>query len=65
MKKMAIRPIKTLGANGRRPSADLRDWLVAAARRVGRTEDAPAIVVEAVRRAEMDPKHLKLNKLMK
>jgi prevent-host-death family protein len=46
-------------------SAEHYDWLVAAARRVGRTADAPAIVTEAVRRAEMNPRHAHLDKLMK
>jgi prevent-host-death family protein len=35
-------------------SADHYDWLRAAARRSHRTENAAAVVVEAVRRAEMD-----------
>ena len=34
-------------------SADHYDWLVAAARRAHRTVDAAAVVVDAVRRAEM------------
>jgi prevent-host-death family protein len=46
-------------------SAEHYDWLVAAARRVGRTADAPAIVTDAVRRAEMNPRHAHLDKLMK
>lgn len=46
-------------------SADHYDWLVAAARRTARTEDAPEIVVEALRRAEMDPEHAPLDDLMK
>lgn len=36
-------------------SADYYDWLLAAARRRSRTADAASVVVEAVRRAEMDP----------
>jgi prevent-host-death family protein len=41
-------------------SADHYDWLTAAARRVHRTDEATAIVVEAVERTEMDSslKHL-------
>ena len=35
-------------------SADHYDWLLASARRSFRTVDAAAIVVDAVRRAEMD-----------
>jgi prevent-host-death family protein len=46
-------------------SADHYDWLVAAARRTHRTEDAPSIVVDAVRRAEMDPGHAALDDLLK
>jgi len=46
-------------------SADHYDWLVAAARRTSRTEDAPEVVVDAVRRAEMDPEHSSLDDLMK
>jgi prevent-host-death family protein len=41
-------------------SADHYDWLTAAARRVHRTDEATAIVVEAVERTEMNSslKHL-------
>ena len=46
-------------------SADHYDWLVAAARRTSRTADAPEVVVDAVRRAEMDPEHAALDDLMK
>ena len=46
-------------------SADHYDWLVAAARRSARTTDAAGIVVDAVRRAEMDPEHAALDKLLK
>ncbi|MCC7049056.1 MAG: type II toxin-antitoxin system prevent-host-death family antitoxin [Alphaproteobacteria bacterium] len=46
-------------------SADHYDWLVAAARRAGRTADAPDIVVDAVRRAEMHPRHKRLDRLTK
>jgi prevent-host-death family protein len=46
-------------------SADQYDWLVAAARRSHRTTDASDIVVEAVRRAEMDPEHAHLDALLK
>ena len=46
-------------------SADHYDWLVAAARRTHRTADAAAIVVDAVRRAEMDPEHVALDSLLK
>ena len=37
-------------------SAEHYDWLTAAAQRAYRTEDAASIVIEAVKRAEMDPK---------
>jgi prevent-host-death family protein len=46
-------------------SADHYDWLVAAARRAHRTADAAAVVVDAVRRAEMDPEHVTLDSLLK
>ena len=46
-------------------SADHYDWLVAAARRTSRTWEAPGVVVDAVRRAEMDPDHAALDDLMK
>jgi prevent-host-death family protein len=46
-------------------SADHYDWLLAAARRVSRTVDAPDVIVEAIRRAEMDPEHAHLDELMK
>jgi prevent-host-death family protein len=46
-------------------SADHYDWLKAAAQRTHRTIDAPAVVVDAVERAEMDPAHAKLDDLLK
>ncbi len=46
-------------------SADHYDWLVAAARRTHRTTQAASIVVDAVRRAEMDPEHSRLDDLLK
>ena len=46
-------------------SADHYDWLVAAARRTARTTEAPDVVVDAVRRAEMDPEHAALDDRMK
>lgn len=46
-------------------SADHYDWLMSAARRTSRTVDAPDIVSDAVRRAEMDPEHTALDDLMK
>jgi len=46
-------------------SADHYDWLIAAARRTYRTADAAQVVVDAVRRAEMDPEHAHLDDLMK
>lgn len=45
-------------------SADHYDWLVAAARRSHRTQDAASIVIDAVERAEMEPEHTHLDKLM-
>jgi prevent-host-death family protein len=46
-------------------SADHYDWLVAAARRSHRTADAASVVIDAVRRAEMDPDQAHLDDLMK
>ncbi len=46
-------------------SADHYDWLVAAARRSHRTAEAADVVVDAVRRAEMDPEHAHLDDLLK
>jgi len=46
-------------------SADHYDWLMAAARRTHRTPDSASVVVDAVRRAEMDPEHAALDDLLK
>ncbi len=46
-------------------SAEHYDWLTAAARRTYRTEDAASIVIEAARRAEMDPELAHLDELLK
>lgn len=46
-------------------SADHYDWLLAAAQRAHRTEDAAAVVVDAVRRAEMAPEQATLDDLLK
>ncbi len=46
-------------------SADHYDWLVAAAKRTHRTENAADVVLDAVRRAEMGPEHAALDELMK
>jgi prevent-host-death family protein len=46
-------------------SADHYDWLVAAAKRSHRTENTADVVLEAVRRAQMDPEHAALDELMK
>jgi prevent-host-death family protein len=46
-------------------SAEHYDWLTAAARRTYRTEDAASVVVDAVRRADMDPELAHLDGLMK
>lgn len=46
-------------------SADHYDWLVAAARRSHRTAEAVDVVVDAARRAEMDPEHARLDELLK
>jgi hypothetical protein len=46
-------------------SADHYDWLVAAVGRRARTAEAVPIVLDAVRRAEMDPEHTALDELAK
>lgn len=46
-------------------SADHYDWLLAAARRTHRTAQTASVVVDAVRRAEMDPEHARLDDLLK
>ena len=65
----ALREPVEITRHGRREfvllSADYYDWLVAAARRTHRTEEAAMVVIEAVERAEMDPKHAQLDELMK
>jgi prevent-host-death family protein len=45
-------------------SAEHYDWLVAAARRAARTADAPDVVLDAVRQAELDPGLAPLDELM-
>lgn len=45
-------------------SAEYFDWLRAAAQRTHRTEDAAAVVVDAVERAEMAPEHVGLDDLL-
>ena len=47
-----------------RSSVDWSDWLVAE-RRTCRTREAPDVVIDAVRHAEMDPEHAALDDLMK
>ena len=46
-------------------SAEHYDWLTAVARRTCRTADATQVVIDAVERAEMDPEHAALDKLLK
>lgn len=46
-------------------SANHYDWLVAAARRNHRTTQAADVVVDVVRRTEMDPEHAHLDDLLK
>ncbi|HLY07113.1 MAG TPA: type II toxin-antitoxin system prevent-host-death family antitoxin [Rhizomicrobium sp.] len=45
-------------------SAKRYDWLMAAIRRNHRTTDAPQFVRDAVARAEMDSRHVHLDKLI-
>lgn len=46
-------------------SAERYDWLLAAIKRVHRTEDTPQTIIDAIRRAKMHPRHNHLNKYMK
>lgn len=46
-------------------SADHYDWLLATAQRSHRTTEASDVVIEAVRRAEMDAEHQPLDDLLK
>ena len=46
-------------------SADHYDWLLEAAQRSHRAAKAVDVVVDAGRRAEMDPEHAHLNELLK
>ncbi len=46
-------------------AADRYGWLAAAARHSFRTEDAAQAVIDAVERAEMDPRHAHLDELLK
>lgn len=46
-------------------SADHYDWLLAASKRTHRTVETPDVVLEAVERATMDPKHADLDELLK
>ena len=66
---LALREPVEITRHGRRQwvlmSADHYDWLVAAARRTARTADATPVVLDAVRRAEMDPEPAALDDLMK
>jgi PHD/YefM family antitoxin component YafN of YafNO toxin-antitoxin module len=46
-------------------SAEHYDWLVAAAKRTHLTAQAPAVVIDAVERAEMAPEHAALDDLLR
>lgn len=46
-------------------SAEHYDWLTAAAKRTHRTIEAPDVVLDAVERTVMDPKHAPLDELLK
>jgi prevent-host-death family protein len=64
----ALREPVEITRHGRRElvlmSADHYDWLVAAARRSHRTQEAAEIVIGAVEGAEMGPERAHLDKLM-
>ena len=67
MNKAQREPVE-ITRHGRRDlvlmSAEHYDWLTAAARRTYRAEDAASVVIEVVRRAEMDPEMAHLDELM-
>ena len=46
-------------------SADHYDWLVTAAKRTHLTSESPDVVLKAIERAEMDPKHAARDELLK
>jgi hypothetical protein len=46
-------------------SAERYDWLMAAVKRVHRTEETPEVIAEAFRRARVHPRHNHLNKYLK
>lgn len=46
-------------------SAERYDWLLAAIKRSHRTEDLPETLIDAIRRAEVHPRHAHLDRLMK
>ena len=46
-------------------SAERNDWLMAAVKRVHRTEETPEVIAEAFRRARVHPRHNHLNKYLK
>lgn len=46
-------------------SAEHYDWLVAAAKRSHRATETPDVVLGAIERAAMDPKHAHLDELLK
>ena len=48
----------------KRAATARRAWRKAVAQRAFRTVDAPDFVIEAVRRAEMDPRHAHLDELL-
>jgi prevent-host-death family protein len=66
--RLAQREPVEITRHGRREfvlmSADRYDWLFAASKRSARTADAPTIIVGAVRRSKMNPRHTKRDALM-
>lgn len=45
-------------------SAEQYDWMLAVMKRSHRTEETPEVIIHAVRRAKMHPRHGHLNKLL-
>jgi hypothetical protein len=44
--------------------SDVAQWRAAAKKRAGKTVDTPRAIIDAVRRAKMDPRHAHLDSLM-
>lgn len=67
-RREALREPVEIARHGQRElvlmSADHYDWLKAAARRAHRTSEAADVVIAAIERSEMDPRHEELDGLL-